>query len=174
MDNRLNLLRTALKQFGQYGYEGVGVASLVREAGVTKPTMYHYFSSKRGLFSALLDWVLEPLLQDVENIGRQEGTTRELLNELAWRFDVMFEQSRDTYALLFYLYTCPHQSEIQDLVDTWTLRFSESVERLINISVDHGACTGSLVLSLFGSRVHRYSLGQTDCRTLLQELTPIC
>jgi AcrR family transcriptional regulator len=135
--------------------------------------MYHYFSSKRGLFSALLDWVLEPFLQDVENIGRQEGTSRELLNELAWRFDVLFERSRDTYALLFYLYTCPHQPEIQDLVDAWTLRLSESVDRMITSSANRRSCPSSLVLSLFGSRVHRYSREQSECTTLLHELTQI-
>ena len=172
MDNRQNLLRTSLRLFGEYGYEGVGVAQLVREAGVTKPTMYHYFTSKRGLFSALLDWVLEPFFLDVEHISRQEGDSLELLSKLAERFDKLFDQSQDAYALVFYLFTCPHQREIQDIVNVWTLRLSESVDRIITCSGHRRPCISSLVLSLFASRVHRYSTEQNDCSALLRELAP--
>jgi TetR/AcrR family transcriptional regulator len=54
MDNRENLLDVALSLFSQRGYEGVGVQEIVETAGVTKPTLYHYFDSKRGLLDALL------------------------------------------------------------------------------------------------------------------------
>lgn len=54
MDNRENLLDIALSLFSQRGYEGVGVQEIVETAGVTKPTLYHYYDSKRGLLDALL------------------------------------------------------------------------------------------------------------------------
>jgi len=42
------LLDTALDLFSRRGYEGTGVQQIVTTAGVTKPTLYHYFGSKIG------------------------------------------------------------------------------------------------------------------------------
>ncbi len=53
---RGKILRAALKQFAECGYEGASVQSIVDAARVTKPTLYYYFSSKAGLYQALIDW----------------------------------------------------------------------------------------------------------------------
>ena len=55
MENRDNLLACALKLFAERGYDAVGVQEIVETAGVTKPTLYHYFNNKQGLLFALLD-----------------------------------------------------------------------------------------------------------------------
>jgi TetR/AcrR family transcriptional regulator len=53
-DNRNTLLETALRLFSERGYEAVGVAELCDASLVTKPTLYHYFGSKRGLLDAII------------------------------------------------------------------------------------------------------------------------
>ena len=55
MDNRENLLDCAQALFAARGYDAVGVQEIVEAAGVTKPTLYHYFGCKRGLLDALLE-----------------------------------------------------------------------------------------------------------------------
>ena len=52
--NRAELIDRALELFAAYGYDGVGVQNVCEAAGVTKPTLYHYFQSKRGLLEALM------------------------------------------------------------------------------------------------------------------------
>ena len=54
-DTRAELLDRALDLFAAYGYDGVGVQQICSAAGVTKPTLYHHFGSKRGLLEALID-----------------------------------------------------------------------------------------------------------------------
>ncbi len=49
------LLQRALHLFAEKGYESVGVQELCTVCGVTKPTLYYYFTSKLGLFQAILD-----------------------------------------------------------------------------------------------------------------------
>ncbi len=62
MDNRERLLQCALDLFADRGYDAVGVQEIVDTAGVTKPTMYHYFGSKHQLLQELhryfRDWTL--------------------------------------------------------------------------------------------------------------------
>ena len=47
------LLDTALDLFTRHGYDAIGVQKIVDAAGLTKPTLYHYFGSKRGLLEAI-------------------------------------------------------------------------------------------------------------------------
>jgi AcrR family transcriptional regulator len=52
--NRRIILEKALELFSERGYEAVGVAELCEAALLTKPTLYHYYGSKRGLLDAIL------------------------------------------------------------------------------------------------------------------------
>lgn len=61
--NRNLILQTALKLFSNYGYEATGVQEICEQAGVTKPTLYHYFGSKQGLLDAVLSEKMLPMLR---------------------------------------------------------------------------------------------------------------
>jgi len=61
-NNRNTILRIALGLFSDRGYEAVGVAELCEASGVTKPTLYHYFGSKRGLLDAIIRERGDPLI----------------------------------------------------------------------------------------------------------------
>ena len=54
MDNRMNILQKALQLFYEKGYDAIGVQEIADAAGVTKPTLYHYFGSKYGLLEAVV------------------------------------------------------------------------------------------------------------------------
>jgi TetR/AcrR family transcriptional regulator len=54
-NSKEKIIESALTLFASRGYDAVGVAEIVSAAGITKPTLYHYFGSKEGLFKALLD-----------------------------------------------------------------------------------------------------------------------
>ncbi|MDG4863933.1 TetR/AcrR family transcriptional regulator [Streptomyces sp. T-3] len=58
---RQALLREGRRLFSQSGYGAVGLAEIVRAAGVTKGALYHHFTGKAELFRA----VLEELQQEV-------------------------------------------------------------------------------------------------------------
>lgn len=55
------ILDCALSLFSDRGYDGVGIAEICAEAGITKPTLYYYFSSKEGLYQALWEEEFAPL-----------------------------------------------------------------------------------------------------------------
>ena len=61
MDSRAGLIESALTLFAARGYEAVGVQEIAATAGVTKPTLYHFFGSKLGLLEALLGQYAAPL-----------------------------------------------------------------------------------------------------------------
>ena len=67
MDNRSNILLCALRLFATRGYDAVGVQEIVVAAGITKPTLYHYFGSKQGLLDALLKEYFDQLYREVKS-----------------------------------------------------------------------------------------------------------
>ena len=54
---RARLLEAALRLISERGYDGVAVDDIVREAGVNKRMVYHYFGNKEGLCSEVLRFV---------------------------------------------------------------------------------------------------------------------
>lgn len=64
-DNRREILARAVALFADSGYDAVGVQQICDAAGVTKPTLYHYFGSKAGLLDALLADRYAPFLRDL-------------------------------------------------------------------------------------------------------------
>jgi len=66
-DNKEMIAQTALHLFAIRGYEGVGVQEICDAAQITKPTLYHYFKSKRGLLEYLVESYGNVLLSEIQN-----------------------------------------------------------------------------------------------------------
>ena len=66
-ERRTQILEASREVFGQRGYHGSSVSHIVRAAGVARGTFYNYFPSKRAVFQAVLDDIMEqvrpPVLQ---------------------------------------------------------------------------------------------------------------
>ncbi len=86
--NRLNrerqILDAALKVFAAMGYTGTTMDAVAAEAGVTKPTLYSYFSSKESLFQAMMLGKRD-LMLDVFQHPDRKGMVADLLN-FAWAY----------------------------------------------------------------------------------------
>ena len=68
MDNKEKILQCALELFYARGYDAVGVQEIAETAGVTKPTLYYYFGSKKGLLETLLETEYAVLRQALESV----------------------------------------------------------------------------------------------------------
>ncbi len=94
---RGKILRSALKQFADCGYEGASVQAIVDAARVTKPTLYYYFKSKAGLFQALIDWAHDERYRLMCEAGEQGGSLAEQLTEV---LAALFEFINDHRSLM--------------------------------------------------------------------------
>jgi AcrR family transcriptional regulator len=54
---RDRLLEVAAKFFGERGYEATSIEAVLREAGVSRGSLYHHFASKGALFAAVVEAV---------------------------------------------------------------------------------------------------------------------
>jgi AcrR family transcriptional regulator len=65
--NREQILRAALKVFGEIGLDGSNVRDIIRASELSPGTFYNYFESKDQVFEVLLD----EIIQDIHNKSRE-------------------------------------------------------------------------------------------------------
>lgn len=66
-ENKEQIVNKALALFAAKGYEGVGVQEICEAAGITKPTLYYYFRSKRGLLEYIVDTHGQQLFETIKD-----------------------------------------------------------------------------------------------------------
>lgn len=111
MDNRELILKTAKSLFYERGYDGVGVQEIAEKSGVTKPTLYYYFGSKKGLLEQLLSRNFQKLEADMRKATVYEGNLRDTLYRTARAFFDAVCGDPEFYMLLMSLFFSGRKSE---------------------------------------------------------------
>jgi AcrR family transcriptional regulator len=108
---RTRLLKSALRLFSKRGYDAVGVQEIVVSAKVTKPALYHYFGSKRGVIESLFEETVEQLLTALRQLGPPPGDTEAAIESVVETFFAFIKANPAFYRLQLALYFAPVQSE---------------------------------------------------------------
>lgn len=133
----------ALRLFVDRGYDAVGVQEIVEAAGVTKPTLYHYFGSKLGLLEVLVGERMENLLTELKRASDYQHDLPKTLNEVARvYFNFAGEQSLLT-RLNMALWLGPLNSEARKVTLGFNERQYAMLEDLFKKAAqDHGNMKG--------------------------------
>lgn len=76
---RDRLLEVALREFSSHGFRGVSVATIASEAGATPAMIHYYFGNKQGLYEAVLQHALGPILARLEAVRASPPEGEDLL-----------------------------------------------------------------------------------------------
>ena len=70
-DKRQKILDAAIREFAEKGYYKASTNAIVKEAGIAKGLLFHYFGSKKDLFLYVFDHCTEHYLRYfLDNLGR--------------------------------------------------------------------------------------------------------
>ena len=143
MEARQHLLHQALGLFSSRGYDAVGVQQVVEAAGVTKPTLYHHFGSKRGLLDALLGEHFEPLNERLRRAADYRGDLPLTLARVSLTFFAEAEREPSFARLRLALLFAPPESEACGAVTPWLGAQQTILESMFEAaSRDHGNMRG--------------------------------
>ena len=90
------ILSTALDLFAMKGYDATAVREICEAAGITKPTLYHFFGSKDGVLQALVQTGFEQYRSIVTTSMDSPGLFKERVKIFA---RAVFESARTTPVL---------------------------------------------------------------------------
>jgi AcrR family transcriptional regulator len=75
-NQRERILERAAVLFGTHGFQGVGIAALADDLGVSKAALFHYFGSKRDIYDAIVLDVLRRLSSSVREAVSDDDEPR--------------------------------------------------------------------------------------------------
>ncbi len=143
MDNRSHILECALELFSERGYEATGVQEVVEAAGVTKPSLYHYFNSKRGLLDALLEQEFAGLTAKLTGAALYAGDLVLTLEKVVQVYFGFAREHRRFYRMRLTMQFAPPESEPNQAVTRFSMAHFHCVEELFaQAAADHGNLRG--------------------------------
>jgi AcrR family transcriptional regulator len=143
MNNRDSLLEHALELFASRGYEAVGVQEICEAAGVTKPTLYHYHGSKRGLLEALLAGRYAPFAAQLERAAAYNGDLPRTLEAVAGDCFAFAEREPSVCRMMLLLWNASPTTESGETFRAHREAQERVMEELFaSAAADHGNMRG--------------------------------
>jgi AcrR family transcriptional regulator len=122
-ERRRLLLEVGARLFTTHAYGDLSMATIAREAGISKALLYHYFPSKQELFRATLAQAADDLQAKVT-----PDPTRPPADQLISSLDAYLawiDEHRDAYTKL--LQTAMSVEEVRELVDGQRERTAQTI-----------------------------------------------
>lgn len=142
-NNRSAILAQALQLFAARGYDAVGVQEIALAAGVTKPTLYHYFGSKQGLLETLLSEHFARLMELVQPAAAYNRDLPLTLTRLVAAYFEFARQHATFYRLQMALMFAPPDSDPAQAVRRYNEEQHHLMESLfLQAANDHGNMRG--------------------------------
>src|SRR5208282_5007115 len=91
-ETRARIVATALRIFGEYGYDQASTRQIAAKAGVNPPALQYYFGGKEGLHRACAQYIIDralPRLQPVMSGARAAGKAEAAFDALAKLLDAL-------------------------------------------------------------------------------------
>lgn len=142
-DNRDILLHVGLRLFAHHGYDAVGVQQIVQESGVTKPTLYHYFQSKKGLFEAILETKGTSLLEELRQVTDYHHDITQSITQVTQCYFDFLAREPLFYRLILAAWFMPTSSEIYlPVLEFHQGQFAMIEQMFLDAVPDHGNMRG--------------------------------
>jgi AcrR family transcriptional regulator len=145
------ILQGALELFSEKGYEATSVREICEIARITKPTLYHFYGSKEGVYRALVDGALDDFSRAVTRAMQAPGSAVDRLHRVGRAYFERGRARRDLCRFIFGLVHNPATSAPR----TDFPRFYDEVVAQIAAEVEAGVARGEFVA------------GRTDLRMLI-------
>ncbi len=94
--NTATILEAALDVFSTHGFRGSTVDQIANAAGLSKPNLLYYFSSKEAIHNALLSGLMDTWLDPLRALDAQGDPLPEILNYVCRKLKMSREFPRES------------------------------------------------------------------------------
>jgi AcrR family transcriptional regulator len=159
------ILHTALELFSKKGYDATSVREICEASGITKPTLYHFFGSKDGVYRALVDGALEGFQQEIAARVKGTGSATERLRSVACAYFEYAAGEREMVRFMLSLIYSPSSAAPR----TDFPAFYEGLVKLVAGVAEEGVASGEFAPGPLGVRmlVLMGALGEALCGNLV-------
>lgn len=94
--NRATILDAALEVFSAHGFRGATLDQIASEAGLSKPNLLYYFSSKEAIHVELLSQLMDDWLEPLAQLDPKGDPIEEILGYVMRKLDMAHELPRES------------------------------------------------------------------------------
>jgi AcrR family transcriptional regulator len=162
-----------MELFSSRGYEATSVREICEAAGITKPTLYHFYGSKEGVYRALVEGAFEEFHEGVRRLLELPGTAEERLRRVARSY---FEYAGSRRGLMRFILSIVHNTSTS-APHTDFVRLYREIVAQVAARIDEGVASGELAPASTETRmlVFMGALGECVCGSIIAgrpDLTP--
>ncbi len=134
------ILTKALALFSEKGYDATSVREICEAAGVTKPTLYHFYGSKEGVYRAIVEGALHRFREEMLGSLSGPGSLRDRLVRMARTYiESTAREPELARFIMALIHTAPRSAPATDFVG-----FYESILAALAGTVDAAVTGGEI------------------------------
>jgi TetR/AcrR family transcriptional regulator len=130
-DTRQAIRAAAIRLFAQKGFAGATTREICEAAGVTKPVLYHYYSTKEDLFRRILEETVEEYGRGLRQAAAMDAPPRRRLEEVVCNGFRFARNDRELFSVLHRVVFAPEPAMPPEIVIRIPL---EEIEALMSIA----------------------------------------
>lgn len=125
------MINGALKIFAQNGYQKASTDDIVKEAGISKGLLFHYFGSKAGLYIFVYEYSSRYMSMELQRaVSLRERDLFRLLMQMEDAKNVLLRNYPYMQKFLFG-HEMPEEEEIKDKIKEFTGLVSSAMEEVL-------------------------------------------
>lgn len=117
-EKRERIINAALKEFARNGYDKASTNEIIKEADISKGSLFNYFNNKKELFMFLLDYVVEVVDKIYPEVDWNEGDLFKRMRDIGFiKLKIMkkYPQAFDFLKTVSYENSAEMKSEIDKI-----------------------------------------------------------
>lgn len=157
---RIKILEAATRRFAHFGMAKTTMSEIAKDLNFSKALLYYYFPDKNSLYSAVFEYVIDKMIEDIEDVIAKGGDFEEIM---MYSIDMRVKIINQYYNLFEYTMKMVKElpDELEQVFKESYLREVEIIEKILEIGIDAGEIqvedineTARILLySLFGMRM---------------------
>ena len=138
-ERKNQILDAAAAVFGRLGFHEARMDDIVRESGLSKGTLYWYFTSKDAIITGLMQRIFDLGMSGLRKLEDADGPVRERLLEYTRRLGDDFQRlsAVQSIAFEFYAVAARHKT-VRQFLKEYFKQYRATVARLIAQGIARG------------------------------------
>ncbi|MDF2517307.1 MAG: TetR family transcriptional regulator [Sphingobacterium sp.] len=157
---RIKILEAATRRFAHFGMAKTTMSEIAKDLNFSKALLYYYFPDKNSLYSAVFEYVINKMIEEIEAVIDKGGNFEEIM---MYSIDMRVKAINQYYNLFEYTMKMVKElpDELEQVFKESYLREVEIIEKILKIGVeakeirvdDLNETARILLYSLFGMRM---------------------
>ncbi len=157
------ILNAALDEFASFGYDRASTNNIVKNAGISKGLLFHYFDSKKGLYNFLYNYTIDYALEKFD--GEIDLEEKDLLLLLEKTIFIKIKLMRKYPNLFNFFISCfmDTAEEAKDLDiknDPRSLELKNNIYNNVNFSLFREDLELSRIMATIESTLEQFSTNE--------------